>query len=97
MAEKVINQYEEIDGFKYIVKDSSKKTLVVLYQNKLREAYDHYVSLNKLVDRKKAYADGMLENITNAPFRLGWLKFEDCVKVDEVVKNQDYKKKSTKK
>ena len=81
MANKDV-QYEEIDGVNYIIKDSSKKMLVVFYQNMVRDSYDHYVSLHRIIEKKKAYADAMLENMSSAPFRLGWLQRENCVIVE---------------
>lgn len=92
-------QYEEIDDVRYIVKDSSKKILVKSYQNMVRNSYDHYVSIHKMVDRKKIYANLMVKNIESAPFRLGWLYRESEIDVSgkqsikKVAKNNSKKKK----
>lgn len=92
-------QYEEIDDVRYIVKDSSKKILVKSYQNMVRNSYDHYVSIHKMVDKKKIYANLMVKNIESAPFRLGWLYRGSEIDVSEkqsikkVAKNNSKKKK----
>lgn len=58
----------------------------------VRNSYDHYVSIHKMVDRKKIYANLMVKNIESAPFRLGWLYRENEI---DVSKKQNIKKEST--
>lgn len=81
MAKKDV-QYEEIDGVNYIVKNQSRRMLVAFYQNMVKDSYDRFVSLNKMYDKKRAYADSLMYNIERAPFLLGWLQLEDCVKIE---------------
>jgi len=75
MAKKKENKinYEEIDGYKYEVKNPSRKNLVRVYQNMVTDAHTDYVNKNRMMEKKRVYAESLLTNISRAPFVLGWL------------------------
>jgi len=83
MAKKKKNKkvdYEEIDGYKYEVKNPLRKNLVKVYQDMVANSQAEYVARNRMMENKRKYAENLLKNISRAPFVLGWL----CWPEDEV-------------
>jgi len=73
VSEKKI-EYEEVEGILCEVKNPARKPVVRFYQESLRPEIDKYIGNNRMVEKKKAYADALEVNLIIAPFVLGWLK-----------------------
>lgn len=95
MAKKEDNKnYEEIDGVKYEIRNPLRKNLVIVYQDMVINAHADYVAKNRMVEKKKRYAESLLKNVERAPFVLGWLHWPEKVEEDKTTKKPEKKKKS---
>ncbi len=70
-------EYEEIEGYKYKIKNPSRKNLVRVYQDMVTDAHYDYVNKNRMMEKKRMYADNLLTNISRAPFTFGWLAWPE--------------------
>ena len=72
MADK--KEYVDVEGIMCEVKDPRRKATVIYYQANLRREIDNYVGNNRMIEKKRAYADALEINLKIAPFVLGWLR-----------------------
>lgn len=91
----------EIYGVKCLVKNPSRKNIVMLYQDNVRTEIDKYLSLDRISDSKKKYIELLQVNVKNAPFALGWLnipeKEDDYRLIKGFITIEEIEKKNLKK
>jgi len=85
-------QYEEIDGIEYEVKNPLRKNLVKAYQDMVKNSHAEYVAKNRMMEKKRRYAENLLKNVERAPFVLGWLAWPEKEEDDGLTKGSKKKK-----